>query len=276
MSSKSRKQQAPKQPRKAAVQKAQDRKSTATAAGREAGAKVLVAAVMEQVNQSLERFRAGVANDFQQIMRLVQNCFQNQQALGKSAQDNDDQFAVLLRLTVSRFNMLIGLQNRIFLASVAELSEDKRPANPHEHLVPEVTYEEIQQMFMEYETFKQRPDFRDHFRAWYSGADMKHALPPLPAVEVKEGPLAAPSAPEVEPEAPFPEGAQIFGGDYGSTRGNGAEEAQAQRTTDETGHQDSVPQLRELEDGVENAAENDQNGPLVPVVQHVVHNDEAR
>lgn len=248
-------------PRKAAVEKAQARKAQALAAGKQAGQQTLIAQVISEVNRILNEFRSAITNDQHQLMRIVGNCFQNQNNLAKSAQDNDDQFAVLLRLTILRMNQIIGLQNLAYHMAVAELPEEKRPPHPEAHMIPNITYEEVQQLFLDYAKFRERPDFRDHFRAWYTGADLS-TLPPPP--EVKEEAQAVGSAPEAEPEAPYPEGAQIFGGDYGSENGNGSAEAQTQRTEEEAATPSEVPEMRGIENGIENASGNDQAGAVVP------------
>lgn len=118
-------------------------------------------------------------------------------------------------------------------------------------------------MFLELAEFQNRPDFRDHFRAWYMGEDLSK----LPPIDVKEEePVSAP-----EPEAQYPEGAHIFGGNYGSENRNGTEEAQTERAEDEAANQDPVPELQQFKNDIEDTTGNPEEGSLVSSLRDGVH-----
>lgn len=251
--------------------------------------------------------------------------WKNQQELAKSELNIDEQFAVLSRLVItnanvlrSRFNlmqsvlslMLINQEHPMLkeegLNIVKELVDGAMTAEGilNGPMLELLTYEQINKDFVAFAEFKKRPDFREHFRAWYMGEDVsKIPMPPPPppaptqagsaeldeklraavaagdqtAIEavvqeiedakawrevnrqieldellaefpkeehekvrkmmVDEGVTAAEiraalqkvkSAAPAEPEPDFPEGAQVFGGDYkendhGSSNGDRVE-----------------------------------------------------
>jgi len=202
-----------KQPRKAAVEKAQQRK--AEELGRKLAKETLEEVVKRQVaglSSALERKIQVLANE---IVRLGKN----QEQLANSATLHDDQFCVLTRLVISRLNLLTELQNKVLRACVDDLSEEKKVPVETLRLV---TYEEVSQMFVLLDEFKKRPDFKEHFRAWYLGGDLA-SLPPVekeqsgPGVIKETGIKEDVPAPR-EPDG-FPEGARIFGGDYEERKG---------------------------------------------------------
>jgi len=56
-------------------------------------------------------------------------------------------------------------------------------------LLPEVEYDDINLLFQQWADFRARPDFRDHMRSWFMGADLSKlpAPPDPPKEEEKEG-----------------------------------------------------------------------------------------
>jgi hypothetical protein len=149
---------------------------------------------------------------------LVNQLHQNQRILEKSHNNTDDQFAVLTRLFISRFNDLAEKVSVLGAVATGEAIPDG-----FNFKVEPITYEGVNKLFSEYDGFKSRSDFRDHFRTWYMGEDLSKLPPPPPSPapeppkqEAKEEKVEqAPSTPEEPAEAAdFPEGAQVFGGDY--------------------------------------------------------------
>lgn len=109
----------------------------------------------------------------------IQTIWENQVALQEAHKQLDDQFAVLTRLSVVALNEL-------------NLRVSGADADP-------ISYEAINSLFSEWETFKKRPDFREHMRTWVMGGDLE-SLPPLPVGE------ASSAKTDQEPNE--------FGGDY--------------------------------------------------------------
>jgi hypothetical protein len=212
--------------------------------------------------------------------QVLDQLWKNQQELAKSELNIDEQFAVLSRIVISKVNELVEKHNALAYQTLPTTNDS---------LAGKVSYEEINDLFVIFSEFKKRPDFRDHFRAWYMGADVtKIPMPP------ETPPASTPACPDDEdskawrsmrrqfeldellaefppedhdrieelmkaegvtaeevrfairklkeagdlpqkvegaapaPEPDFPEGAQVFGGDYkendhGSSNGNGIE-----------------------------------------------------
>lgn len=92
----------------------------------------------------------------------VTTIWNNQVELSQSASKVDEQFCVLVRLVVSNLNTMISAHN-------------DRPLSDR---VEPVTYEAINTLFQEFEDFRKRSDFREHFRSWYMGDDIRD-LPEL-------------------------------------------------------------------------------------------------
>jgi len=146
--------------------------------------------------------------------------FANQQELTKSATRLDEQFCV---------------QGRLFISTINEILHR---ANSDEI----ITYENINLMFMEWEQFRARPDFREHMRAWFMGDDLSQ-LPPPPEVPAEPEPKE-----ETSEETPGDkaEGPTEFGGDYAkdSDLGNEANpQGQSEGETDS-----SSPEVPEGQD----------------------------
>lgn len=197
---------------------------------------------MEQVEERLKAYSSATNQSLQQVANLAVGTHQNTVALAKSHDDLNDQFAVLVRLFFSRMNTLIDLQNRIFELACDETNQ------PKDHPVPRVTYEEINALFALFEQFKSYPNYKDHFRVWYTGEDLG-SLPPVEEPSTSEE---------------TPEGAEVFGGDYDSTSRNGPEEVETERAEGEAADQDPVPELPSPEDRVEDNARLDEAGSMVP------------
>lgn len=90
--------------------------------------------------------------------------YQNQQELARSETRLDEQFCVSTRLAISWINAIIR----------AARMEDE----PWALELDSVTYEKVNEMFRDFESFKSRPDFRNHMRVWFMG-DPLDSLPQL-------------------------------------------------------------------------------------------------
>ena len=157
---------------------------------------------------------------------------QNQQRLVVSmnsiAQANamiDDQIAILSRLCVMKLNDLVKAHNEAIGAKEGISGIDI------------ITRDNTKSLFDQWHEFQKRSDIKEVSNMWFMGEDVS-ALPP-PAEPVKEQP-ADQSAPQAA-TADHPEGAEIFGGDYGkATDGNAAVE-EKQSADDGTREADAVP-----------------------------------
>ena len=152
---------------------------------------------LEELEKQFEQFQNLQAQKLKALGNTLQTIWANQVELSKSETRLDEQFCV---------------QGRLFITSINEIL---LRANSDEV----ITYEQVNKMFMEWEKFRSRPDFRDHMRAWFMGDDLS-TLPPPP--EPKE------KAPEETP-SPEAEGPQEFGGDYGEASDVGNQAAQEGR-----------------------------------------------
>lgn len=216
----------------------------------------LLKTVSESVEKQLKEFASVVDN---RLNNVIQTMLGNQKGLATSHEQLDQQFAVLTRLLIVRHNDLVARYNMIIKASidVLELNDAEIP------MVAPIDWEEVLGMFGQFIELRQRPDYADHMETWYMGGDVSN-LPPIPeppaAPEVQghpeedEGSTETPEEPETVVASGYPEGAQIFGGDYGEESGqqdekspNGDEstEAGAERRPDED---PPVPPLQEQDD----------------------------
>lgn len=166
-------------------------------------------------SSSVDRER--VASSFEEV-------YKNQVELAGSADRVDDQFAVLTRLVILKLNEVVQAVNLLRRAHLDSRTDIGLPPNP-------VTYGDVNSMFAQYELLKQRRDFRQLAEAWYMGQDLSNLPPPpeepqseeLSKVFAEADAVADAAAKEAaeDPsliEGPdsvgFPDGAQIFGGDF--------------------------------------------------------------
>lgn len=147
-----------------------------------------------------------------------------QSQLVRANDASSSQFSVLTRLVITKLNEVIGLQNRI-----AELAVEGVEPKPEMAFVSEVTYDGVNALFQLHEEFRARSDFKEHMKTWFLGGDVS-ALPPPPEPAKEEVPEATPETPA---DADVPEGAQVFGGDYGSANGNEGQTTEAERPAEE-------------------------------------------
>jgi hypothetical protein len=142
-------------------------------------------------------------------------------------------------MVFSKLNELINVLNEMANIGMEEKVEVMRP----------ITQEDIHQTFADYNEFVSRPDHGILMGAWYLGIPLND-LPPAPTPEAKmmeeRAAKAAPSEPEAsEPEEEeYPEGAVIFGGDYGDNDGDEGEETpteapgEVSEVSEDTGEED--------------------------------------
>lgn len=127
--------------------------------------------------------------------------------MSKSHHNLDEQFAVLTRLVVMQVNEFASKHNQ--LLGVLAMAMDKEIAD--DLRINEVSYDDINLMFMEWQRFKARPDWREHSTTWYTGGDV-NSLPPPPE---------QPPEPEAKEEDEDEPGERHFGGDYDAESDNG-------------------------------------------------------
>jgi len=163
-----------------------------------------------------------------EVARMGMTLYQNQQKLGKAidalagASDQlDTQFSVLSRLCILKLNSVLG--------------DDKK-----------ITHEFVTSLFHEWVKLKERSDFRDHNRAWFLGEDLSN-LPPEPKKEEQPTAPADQSAPQAKADDvnQYPEGAEIFGGDYNAKNSTVGNQVLAQEppSNDVAREKDPVPQV---------------------------------
>jgi hypothetical protein len=136
--------------------------------------------------------------------------YTNQVELSKSETRLDEQFCV---------------QGRLFISTLNEILHRADSDNV-------ITYERVNEMFQEWEAFRNRSDFRDHMRAWFMGDDLKQ-LPPPPEPKQEETPTEAPGDAEDPVE---------FGGDYAQDSDRNQADSEEQPEVSETREEDALPE----------------------------------
>lgn len=97
-----------------------------------------------------------------------------------------------------------------------------------------LTYDGVNKMFMEWEKFRSRSDFRDHMRAWFMGDDLD-SLPPPPEPKEEE--------PSVETPGEDAESPAEFGGNYAEDSNLGDETVgQSESESTEDSSPDPLPE----------------------------------
>jgi hypothetical protein len=123
--------------------------------------------------------------------------FSNQESLASSEFKLDAQFCVLTRLTITTLNQLIQQMSTV---------RDFLHLPPTLGVAPkELDYAYVNRMFQEWEQFRSRPDFREHFKTWFMGEDLSRLPLIEPVPEVPNAESATPEAPEPvhgEPDVP--------------------------------------------------------------------------
>jgi len=178
----------------------------------------------------LAKFVEGLVQRVQQLEQDLKILWNNQSKLQENEQGINAQLAVLVRMTVSRLNTLTEYHNENFGTAI-----------------PEVTVETINDLFNQFDEFRQRPDSAQHYHHWYLGKDLSE-LPELPKEEKQEE--------HGSPEEEYPEGAVIFGGDYGEKSGK-----QSDRDVRE-GTEDALPEMQ-VGDDDEGEPEDRQEGGVL-------------
>jgi len=155
------------------------------------------------------------------LAKTVGTVWNNQVSISNSIDRLEEEFCVLGRLVIPKMNEIL----------IALGSEDL------------ITEEVINGVFLTWNEFKKRPDFKKHFVPWFLGTPLRD----LP--EVKEE--------EEIPDAPAEgEGAEVFGGDYGegqtSDVGNEATQEGGPAVNGDR-PPDEVPQVQDVDEAVSSA-----------------------
>lgn len=148
--------------------------------------------------------------------RTVGTLYNNEVELGNSTDRLEEEFCVLARLLIPKVNDIL----------IALGSEDV------------ITEETINNVFLTWNEFKQRPDFKAHFVPWFLGVALED-LPPPPPPEVKEEKQPA------DTPAPEGEGAEEFGGDYGEGKADDLGDETTEEggpSSDEGSAEDALPE----------------------------------
>jgi len=173
----------------------------------------------------------------------------------RAAGQDEAQGHVTGRMVFSKLNEIVDAFNRLGIAIEDEVRLER------------ITVDDIHQAFADYNEFANRPDSGMLMAQWYLGVPLSE-LPPVPTPEELQKMVeariakAAPSEPEAsEPEEEeYPEGAVIFGGDYGDNDGDeGEEETPDERPADE------VPEVQQSAGEASEPAD-EQDGEPVPAV----------
>jgi hypothetical protein len=130
-----------------------------------------------------------------QLSEKVDLLFKNDEELARNADNHDVQFCVMMRIFISTMNRVIDRLNFI---------NEGIP----EAQIPMLTYASVNLEFLDFTKFRSRPLFSRYLSAWFMGEDVSN----LGFAEEDGTPGA---------EDDNPEGAVVFGGDYGeSSRGD--------------------------------------------------------
>lgn len=101
------------------------------------------------------------------------------------------QITVLVRLVVMQINAIRDVVN-----------------------MPPLDFEELEGLFKEFADLRQRPDWKNHLRAWYSGEDLSN-LPEIPDLMEEAIQMPDPTAEGVVGSGSYLD-VEDFGGDYGN------------------------------------------------------------
>jgi hypothetical protein len=170
------------------------------------------AQLLSDLARSFEQYQELQDQKLKELGKALATIWQNQVELTKSADRLDEQFCVLARMSIVKIN-----------ETMIRLSNDDV-----------VDEKAIAKYFMDWATFKARPDFRKYMMEWFLGVPLDQ-LPPPPEVK-EEKPQEAPNQKA--------EGPKEFGGDYGtgqaSDDGNPAA-SEVQQPDDRGSQTDAVP-----------------------------------
>lgn len=170
------------------------------------------------------------------LAKTVGTVWRNQVALSESIDRVEEEFCVLGRLMIPKMNEIL----------IALGSEDL------------VTEEMINGVFLTWNEFKQRPDFKQHFVQWFLGVPLNE-LPPPPEVKQEEE----------KPDTPAPAdgGAEVFGGDYGEGQTDNIGDEATQEggpAVNEAGAADALPSMQDVDEAP--LGEEQGGGAAVPEV----------
>jgi len=119
----------------------------------------------------------------------------NAELLAEGVNKSEMKWVVVMRLLISRHNALASIINEMDL----HRGEESIKIDP-------INYNELNQLFGDFEKFRAKPGFAKYMESWYMGEDVSWFKG---EEEPEENSGDAPQA-----EEEYPEGATIFGGDY--------------------------------------------------------------
>jgi hypothetical protein len=153
---------------------------------------------------------------------------------------------------------------------------------PDDGVVPELSYEDINKIFVIFAKLRERPDWREYLQKFYMGeittAEDLEALPEPKAVpaEVPEEVSKANEAKTAdsviesldEDEGEFPDGAQLFGGDYATDGPEGESSPEEAAAGESDAHELHAVPGQDSDASPPNDEEADAVLHEVPVVHH--------
>ena len=132
----------------------------------------------------------------------------NAERLARAGNEADAALSVNSRLYIMMTNELIGHVNKLRI-QVANLQDSKVGEDDLSNIV---TPECIRKLFSDYAQFIHRPDYKELFEKWFFGVPMDQ-FPPVPVKKEEHEETRS------DTQNAIPEGATIFGGDYGVKEG---------------------------------------------------------
>jgi hypothetical protein len=233
------------------------------------GKKQTARQVAQASQRRLGEFLSVIEQRFKEVEGKIGILHQNQATLATSELKLDEQFAALSRIAVGMLNDLIRAYNG--LASELHLRGIGTPERFPTH-IPELTYQGFNRVFADFEALRVRPDFKDHYELWFMGGDLSK-LPPLPVPEDKE--LAEVRAelekadqstesniiPVSGEDLGIPDGAQVFGGDLGSSKEQEDDGSKSRDTPEEAQAERGPPAAVSLS-GVQEADDAEDRPPV--------------
>jgi hypothetical protein len=171
----------------------------------------------------------------------------NEQLITEGVNKSEVKWVVLMRLLISKYNRLAEKWNSL------GLMKDEEPIT-----VDPIVYDELNQLFGDFEKFRSKPGFAKYMELWYMGEDVSEFEGEEEEVEAKPGEGDG-GAPQAEEE--YPEGATIFGGDY--VPDAAAEDDGVEASSEEEAPMPEVQELDEPSPGPEEPGEDAAEVPQV-------------
>ena len=136
-----------------------------------------MAQALEQLSQRCDKLDENLSL----LARSHATIWANQKELTKSETLLDEQFAVLSRLTIISINLMAVRHNLAIEMLCSAIGKE----DTDDLSFPDIDYDDVNLLFEQWAKFRERPDFRQHMRAWFMGDDLSK-LPPPPEPPAEE------------------------------------------------------------------------------------------